>query len=1280
MFKFHFNIIQALFLIFFSVFLFINFVYSSQSDFETNPKNCSYTWGNLCDNSTLNDAFSPCNGTQIGGTDWTYVKEVYINATNFFPGSGINVTCRFFEIFGTNNYEYLWYYNATHWINIWNWTVANGDGVVDKPVVFNLNSSEGTHIVRCIVSFNGATSNNCANSSTTSASSYDNDDINFTVTDHFRYDSWNLTNYTTGATILDGTILTRNDRINASAHWNKNLTLYFSSAIIRHNGTGSPQNYSISYTGNWTNYTLELSNTTYFNITGPIEVSYIWANDTFGLENFTSPSHYFYLWGYSRVSNITLNDSVIYNESAVQVSCKVEDNSTNSGISNYNVSFYKNDTFLDTVSTNSSGWANYSYPVNVSTIPTSLNLKCNITDDSGKYYNASSENSKNTSLNLVELGIQVFTSSSSLVYGNNVEITANITGNASSIETIQANISFTNLTNGVYVQAFEIKNLTLNQSLSSTENRFNLTYLPPRPSNYSVNITVQAGKGKWNTTNFTVWGYSKLQEIIVNASVIYNGSLVQIGCYVKDNSTSNSIPSYNVSFYKNDTYIGSNITNTTGWANLSYTFTSTSLPIYFNITCNITNSTSLYYNTTAQNSNNTILEVVNPYELLLGDVEDVGFKRGGLSVSNKTNLLDTSFIFYLNVSDTLQMESVTLNLTYPNNAINVNLSMIGETSAGWKTWNYTFHNDSYPLNITGTYTIGIIAKNSYGYQNISTNYKTFYVNGTYGISNSGFSTYMRGENVTVNALDIYGSPVDNVNWTVNVTKINETYNYSTQATTFNYTILPNDPLGNYTILVINATKNGNHGNLTFNFTVSNELNVSITTSVSSPTLLSNTISVSVSIYNARSELYNSTFSANISCHDSSNPPVYTMHPLSFSSSNATYTCYSPNIYNHDFNITVNVTDVHNNTGTGIFNLTTRSSPPPEIIQGGGGGGGGGGGNLTIIQNITYNATTETKDFNITFQTSEVQIYRGEDATIVGTVVSAGNSKLAVSSYIAMNSTCCVVSMNPREFNLNVSKAEIPFTISIHVNTSTEPDKEYFFDAIFRSGVLEKSKRIKIIVKENPTISSLQQISGQIATIESKIKEYQKVGLNIADLQGLLDKIKGMLSGSQSQISKDDINTLKNNENTVKLSLSQINDQLSRLAFIKAIYENKWNIVSGLIIGTISTYLITLVLIPYFKLGMEIRKLKFDFTSLTKSRIEAEKSYFLRKIDDKTFRSVLSGKQGQIYKTTADIKLKEQARSQLLRERVNPLYMVKLIKEKTSKIKSKKTNESTLKFL
>jgi hypothetical protein len=308
----------------------------------TTPKTCSVTFNSSCASHTLDDAFLGCNGTDTGTP--CYVREVITNQTSFLPNSGINATCDYMEASSYNGTVQIWYYNGSNWYNILN-TTKEGTGIAwNESVTFKLNSTSGVHIVRCIIGCvlsNPAPSisGECSNSTYTLASKYDTDDVNFTVTDYPKYTFWNLTNYTTGATIQDGSHLTRNDTINASAQWDKQLY----NANISHNGTGTFQNYTISsITGTWTNYTLNLSNTNEFNRTGRIEISYIWVNDTYGLENYTS-SKYFYLWGNSKIGQIYINQTSIYNNTGAGIFCQVLDKDLNQPILSYNVSFYRND-------------------------------------------------------------------------------------------------------------------------------------------------------------------------------------------------------------------------------------------------------------------------------------------------------------------------------------------------------------------------------------------------------------------------------------------------------------------------------------------------------------------------------------------------------------------------------------------------------------------------------------------------------------------------------------------------------------------------------------------------------------------------------------------------------------------------------------------------------------------------------------------------------------------------------------------------------------------------
>jgi len=151
-----FNLIFSVILILFSVFIGYSFSVSYQ-DFTT-PKTCSQIFGN-CTNSTTDDALLGCNGTQkVAGSYDVNVEEVYINSSAVRPNQEINVTCQFRE-FDTSGpeidiHEYILYYDTVDWFVInsthipWSQTQ---DRVFNLSKVFPVNSTEGTHIIRCII-------------------------------------------------------------------------------------------------------------------------------------------------------------------------------------------------------------------------------------------------------------------------------------------------------------------------------------------------------------------------------------------------------------------------------------------------------------------------------------------------------------------------------------------------------------------------------------------------------------------------------------------------------------------------------------------------------------------------------------------------------------------------------------------------------------------------------------------------------------------------------------------------------------------------------------------------------------------------------------------------------------------------------------------------------------------------------------------------------------------------------------------------------------------------
>lgn len=73
-------------------------------------------------------------------------------------------------------------------------------------------------------------------------------------------------------------------------------------------------------------------------------------------------------------------------------------------------------------------------------------------------------------------------------------------------------------------------------------------------------------------------------------------------------------------------------------------------------------------------------------------------------------------------------------------------------------------------------------------------------------------------------------------------------------------------------------------------------------------------------------------------------------------------------------------------------------------------------------------------------------------------------------------------------------------------------------------------------------------------------------------------------------------------------------------------------------------------------------------SLVKARIEAEKQFFMRKLDEQTFQAIMIEKQGKILHTRALIKKKLEERRNLLKERLHPMSMARWVKGGLSKAK------------
>jgi hypothetical protein len=135
---------------------------------------------------------------------------------------------------------------------------------------------------------------------------------------------------------------------------------------------------------------------------------------------------------------------------------------------------------------------------------------------------------------------------------------------------------------------------------------------------------------------------------------------------------------------------------------------------------------------------------------------------------------------------------------------------------------------------------------------------------------------------------------------------------------------------------------------------------------------------------------------------------------------------------------------------------------------------------------------------------------------------------------------------------------------------------------------------------------------------------------------------------------------------VKEIVNSISSSFPSLELQKFFVENKWNISAAIMTTLITSYMATQIIYPYLKLGKEIKALVEEEQSLVKARIETEKQYFMRKIDEQTFSQIMIEKQGKILKLRADIKRKKEERSTLIKQRLHPLAMVRWMKSGISR--------------
>jgi len=353
------------------------------------------------------------------------------------------------------------------------------------------------------------------------------------------------------------TLVHKANNITLSVRWEDNAAL--DNALLATNSSGWTNVSNISLTSNnsWANFS-------YF---VPVSMTPGWlgwrqyGNDTSSNVNMT-PVQTVEVWGWSTVESLDVDPASVALTNYTTATCRIIDSNNSLGIDSHNASYYRDTTYLGWNTTNSSGYATFSF--NDSTIGV-YNIYCNITDEPSIKYNASETDSQ----------------TDTLVVTTSPDLTAPIL--------LSYGINDTDILRGQCIDIYGQWNEAINYSkaIYNYTTEFNETMMPlPYTSNWTngsfcsnnnwsvgrhlVQLWANDTIGNINDTvpylDFNMSGRSSVAWESPNGTM--SRGIIQLVCNVSDYDTNGPVEDYRVLFYGPPAvgYLGNNFTNSTGQA------------------------------------------------------------------------------------------------------------------------------------------------------------------------------------------------------------------------------------------------------------------------------------------------------------------------------------------------------------------------------------------------------------------------------------------------------------------------------------------------------------------------------------------------------------------------------------------------------------------------------------------------------------------------------------------------------------------------------------------
>ncbi len=878
-----------------------------------------------------------------------------------------------------------------------------------------------------------------------------------------------------------------------------------------------------------------------------------------------------------------------------------------------------------------------------------------------------------------KLSVNASVASPSLKVGNYQNITASISGNASLVTKVVAKIT---------KPYGETETITLTDS-------GNFTYVGSlfvdESGNYSINVSVTLASGieRFNLTNFSSpYGTPRIET---RNLTLLNGSSYEFSYYLYPQG--GDLIGVNASLIiDNESVIISEEGSSKTLGDILWKewkdegFRSTWKLLAKNV--GETNVTLLVNSSKGGNSQRTF------FVRVVGSDEKPPSLKEYSHEYPRLNLMEENPIKVIAYDNETEIKNVTILVTFPSGVTK------SYEATEYEPFSYVLlFNETEEV---GNYTYEVKVFDLAGNVNVSSEKGSFEVVDTFLVSVT-HSPYNKGDLITfkVNVTDARGLPVKGFNLTLVLQK-NETGNQTLANNTIteevSYRVMPTDPpessreksLASTYVVYATVTKNGNKGVYKGEFEVSEELKTTIIyPSAGAYFSPGGKIPLKVEVKNVRGEIVDDAVVVAY-CPDCS----WNYRLVPWNSSLQAY--YSPEAFiapnKESFSIFVYSVDHWKNMGMYGEVLTTVKPPEyPTIPPGGGGAEEGfpgitcnctpwieiGCGMGTCKDDEMYMVRTcnppgcaaETKcekvpacikgKFSLEFPDA-AEVMQGKDSVLIGSV--RNNEKIGIKvvfSWVEKPKVPISLTL-PGAISLGAGESK-DFEVRIHVPLNVSVG-EYPASFSAKSKNYTFAKTFKIIVKPNPLIEKYVSLQESLKEFKKTLEAYRKVGVDVREIEDLVKTLEKRLEKARASLKKDELKVFEAEIKSAEKVVNAVKLKIFQLKLWKFLLENKWNFIIIALAALFSNYFATQVAIPYYKLTKKLRKLKDEEQSLIAARVEVQKQYFTRKIDERTFFALMAEKQGKILRVRADVRRLELARRKLLISKLHPKEMLKWMKE------------------